>query len=85
MSEDEQEAQSLRYADSIRVLPLSSGRIALLGPRCELHKIVDNWAEVLDNVSELRTAYKYVEPKNDRLDYRRSLGLPNTFKIDVDL
>ncbi len=78
MTEDEQEAQSLRYARWVKVLPLSSGRIALLGPRCELYKIVDTWAEVLDNVSELRTAFEY-KPK------KILSTVPSQLKIDVDL
>lgn len=63
MTEDEQEAESLRYADAIKVLPLSSGRIALLGPRNELYKIVDTWVEVLHNANDVRTAFKYKQRK----------------------
>lgn len=59
MTEDEQEAESRRYADAIKVLPLSSGRIAMLGPRNELHMIVATWEEVCHNLESLRTAFAY--------------------------
>lgn len=78
MTEDEQEVESLRYADAIKVLPLSGGRIAMLGPRNELYKIVDNWAEVLHNIESLRTAFRYVPTKP------AALVLPS-INIDVDL
>lgn len=83
MTEEEQEAESHRYSDAIKVLPLSSGRIAMLGPRNELYMIVATWAEVCHNVDALRTAFKYVAPKNDRLEYRRSLGLPKFDDVDL--
>lgn len=75
MTSDEQEAQSTRYVDSIRVLPLSSGRIALLGPRCELYKIVEDWLEVLSNIEELKQTYRYAE---------KTVKTPS-IKVDVDL
>lgn len=76
MTPDEQEAESFRYADAIKVLPLSSGKIAMLGPRNELYKIVDNWFEVMNNIEALRTAFRYVpSPRASAL----------SFNIDVDL
>lgn len=46
MTEDEQEAESLRYGHkAFLVLPLSSGKIALLTPRHDLFRIVETWEE----------------------------------------
>lgn len=40
------DAESRRYTDdAFFVLPLDSGKIAVLGPRRELYKIVDTWDE----------------------------------------
>jgi hypothetical protein len=48
MSPDIQEAHSLRYsAAAFFVLPLSSGRIAILTPRRDLYRIVESWEEAL--------------------------------------
>lgn len=75
---DEQETESHRYALAIKVLPLESGRIVMLGPRNELYKIVDNWNEVLHNIESLRTAFAYVPLKLNRAE---ALSI----NIDVDL
>lgn len=46
MTEDEQEAESLRYGHkAFFVLPLSSGKIAILTPRRDLFRVVENWEE----------------------------------------
>ncbi len=46
MTQDEMEIENKRYlADAFFVLPLESGRIALLTPRRDLFKIVDSWEE----------------------------------------
>jgi hypothetical protein len=48
MSPDEMEAESLRYsAAAFFVLPLSSGRIAILTPRRNLFRIVADWTEAM--------------------------------------
>lgn len=46
MTEDEQEAESLRYShEAFYILPLSSGKIAILTPRRDLFRIVETWEE----------------------------------------
>lgn len=46
MTDDEQDAESNRYSSRVmKILPLDSGRIAVLGPRNELFRIVDTWEE----------------------------------------
>jgi len=46
---DEQEAHSLRYgATAFMILPLSSGKIAVLGHMRDLHAICDTMEEVLE-------------------------------------
>lgn len=77
--EEWQEAESNRYADAIKVLPLSSGRIAILGPRNELFKFVDTWAEVCHHATDVRTAFVY----RPNLIERPSTAFKPT--IDVDL
>jgi hypothetical protein len=48
MTPDEQEAESHRYSNlAFFVLPLESGRIAILTPRRDLFKIVSGWDEAL--------------------------------------
>jgi hypothetical protein len=57
MTPEMQELESIRYAEWIKVVPLSTGRIGILGPRCEVFKVVDNWSEVLLSLAELKSAF----------------------------
>lgn len=46
VSDEQMEIESNRYsAAAFWVLPLESGRIAVLGPRRDLYKVVDTWDE----------------------------------------
>ena len=63
MTPEMQELESIRYAEWIKVVPLSSGRIGVLGPRCEVFEIVDTWAEVLIQLPRLRAAFTYSAPE----------------------
>lgn len=79
MTEDEQEAESYRYSTrTMKILPLTSGRIAVLGPRNELFRIVDTWDEAKGLGPEIYgvfTPRKYVE------EYNKT----SSIKIDVEL
>lgn len=58
MTEDEQEAESNRYSSRVmKILPLDSGRIAVLGPRNELFRIVDTWEEAKYLAPEIYGVY----------------------------
>jgi len=63
MTEDQQEAESLRYGHkAFFVLPLSSGKIAILTPRRDLWRIVENWeeAKVVGRLAEAAVTEKIV-------------------------
>lgn len=45
---DVQEAESRRYAVGFMILPLQSGRVAVLGPMRSLHAICDTVGEVIE-------------------------------------
>jgi hypothetical protein len=48
VSTDQREAESRRYSNAaFFVLPLESGRIAVLTPRRELFRVVEDWAEAM--------------------------------------
>lgn len=51
---DAQEAESLRYsAQAFMILPLKSGRVAVLGHMRDLHCIVDTLAEAVEAASTI--------------------------------
>lgn len=50
-----QEALSIRYgASAFMVVPLSTGRIAVLGHYRELHSIVDTWEEACESARTIQ-------------------------------
>lgn len=83
---DEQEAHSLRYGHSaFMILPLSSGRIAVLGHMRDLHAICDTLEEVLEaaksiQINEWRRRVEILSPPTPRAP--RGLDLST---IDLDL
>lgn len=65
MDNDLQEAESHRYSDlAFYVLPLESGKIAILGPRREFFKIVDTWEEA--KIEGPNASPRYVQTYNPR-------------------
>lgn len=61
MTEDQQEAESLRYSnEAFFVLPLESGRIAVLSPRRDLWGIASTFEEAC---SLARACYKQWKPR----------------------
>lgn len=83
-----QEALSIRYgASAFMVVPLSTGRIAVLGHYRELHSIVDTWEEACEsartiqmnqwrrNLEKARVVEPATKPatKKDQLDELTSL------------
>lgn len=47
MTDEQLEIENGRYVDAFYVLPLSSGRIAVLTPRHDLHSVVETWEEAI--------------------------------------
>ena len=76
MTDDEMEAESGRYGpDAFTVLPLSSGRIAVLGPRRELWGITDSFALACELAAMKRAPRQViVTTKSVKVDLKR-LGL----------
>lgn len=74
MTDDEQEAHSRRYSNAaFFVLPLSSGRIAVLTPTRDLYAIVDDWQAVAEVGARAATIP------------RRDISFPRTLDLGVDL
>lgn len=58
LTEEDLEIENNRYLDvAFFVLPLASGRIAILTPRRDLYKIVDTWEEAREIGSQAAPKY----------------------------
>lgn len=84
MTADEQEAQSIRYTDSLRIVPLSSGRFALwtLAGGAK-PKIVDRLDP--EEIREMHRAQREAYERGKERFIVRKAQAPQAGKLSIDL